>query len=145
MRTEISHIGLCVSDLERSLTFYCEGLGFVAAESHQIGDEFAPLMELEHVAVRSQFIAQGSVRIELLCFEQPIATMAERRPLPLTGLTHLCFRVTELEAVVERLVALGATVVEGTRTQLPFGEGELNFVYLTDLDGTRIELMDLGG
>jgi lactoylglutathione lyase len=144
VKTEISHIGLCVSDLERALAFYCEGLGFVAAESHQIGDEFAPLMELEHVAVRSQFIAQGSVRIELLCFDQPIASVAERRPLPLTGLTHLCIRVTELAAVVERLVALGATVVEGTRTQLPFGDGELNFVYLTDPDGTRIELMDLG-
>ncbi len=144
MKTEISHIGLCVSDLERALAFYCEGLGFVAAESHQIGDEFAPLMEHEHVAVRSQFIAQGSVRIELLCFDQPIASVAERRPLPLTGLTHLCIRVTELAAVVERLVALGATVVEGTRTQLPFGDGELNFVYLTDPDGTRIELMDLG-
>ena len=28
MKFEQSHIGICVSDLERSLTFYRDGLGF---------------------------------------------------------------------------------------------------------------------
>ena len=32
--TTFSHLGICVSDLERSLRFYCEALGFTAAESH---------------------------------------------------------------------------------------------------------------
>jgi catechol 2,3-dioxygenase-like lactoylglutathione lyase family enzyme len=28
MSTSLSHLGLCVSDLERSLRFHCDGLGF---------------------------------------------------------------------------------------------------------------------
>ena len=36
-----SHFGICVSDLERSLRFYCDALGFEKAESHAIGSEFA--------------------------------------------------------------------------------------------------------
>ena len=144
MTSAISHVGLCVSDLDRALRFYCEGLGFSADESHEIGDDFAQLMELEHVELRSQFISQGATRIELLCFQTPKAHQAERRPLPLTGLTHLCFNVTGIDEVVDRLVELGGTVVEGTETNLSFGDAALRFVYLTDPDGTRIELMDLG-
>ena len=44
-----SHFGICVSDLERSLRFYCEALGFEKAESHVIGSEFARLMDLPDV------------------------------------------------------------------------------------------------
>lgn len=144
MTSAISHVGLCVSDLDVALRFYCEGLGFHADESHEIGDDFASLMELDHVELRSQFISQGAMRIELLHFVAPETEHAGRRPLPRTGLTHLCFNVTGIDEVVDRLVGLGGTVVEGTQTELPFGESTLRFVYLTDPDGTRIELMDLG-
>ena len=54
-----SHFGICVSDLERSLRFYCDALGFEKAESHDIGSEFARLMDLPDVAVTSQFIRRG--------------------------------------------------------------------------------------
>jgi len=47
MATTFSHFGICVSDLERSLRFYCEALGFASAESHTVGEEFGPLMELD--------------------------------------------------------------------------------------------------
>jgi len=56
MKPAFFHLGICVSDLDRSLRFYCEVLGFVVDESHDIGDEFGPLMELENVKLRSQFI-----------------------------------------------------------------------------------------
>ena len=46
-----SHFGICVSDLERSLRFYCDALGFEKAESHEIGHEFARLMDFDDVAV----------------------------------------------------------------------------------------------
>ena len=57
-----SHFGICVSDLERSLRFYCDALGFEKAESHAIGSEFARLMDLPDVAVTSQFIRRGPDR-----------------------------------------------------------------------------------
>jgi len=140
-----SHVGICVADLDRSLAFYCEGLGFDAAERHEIGDEFAALMELSSVSLTSQFIRKGEIAIELIDFHEPEIELVGRRPLPRTGLTHLSIRVDDLDDVAGRLAALGGSIVESTRTVLPFGDTSLRFIYLTDPDGTRVELMEIPG
>jgi lactoylglutathione lyase len=90
MSPVLSHFGICVSDLERSLRFYCEALGFVPAESHEIGSEFARLMELDRVALHSQFLRREEVAIELLGFTEP-SPLGDpvRRPINQLGLTHL--------------------------------------------------------
>jgi lactoylglutathione lyase len=144
--TTFSHFGICVSDLDRSLRFYCEALGFERAETHEIGQEFARLMEFEEVALTSQFIRRGETAIELLSFETP-ATEGDpvRRPVNRLGLTHLSFRVEDVQAVAKRIAELGGEVIEHTRTTMEFGDVALEFVYCTDPDGVRIELMDLGG
>jgi lactoylglutathione lyase len=140
-----SHFGICVHDLERSLRFYCDGLGFEQAESHAIGSEFARLMDLDDVTVTSQFIRRGPTAIELLAFTDPEPVGdGSRRPVHRLGLTHLSFRVRDLEATLERLVELGGAVVESSRTVMDLGGTPLQFVYCTDPDGVRVELMDLG-
>lgn len=140
MNAAFSHFGICVSDLERSLRFYCEGLGFERAESYEIGDDFARLMELDHVALTSQYIRRDGLSVELLAYRSPDSIgPAERRPLNQLGLTHLSFRVDDVDGVAARLRELGGTVHEQTRTTM----GALDFVYCTDPDGTRIELMRL--
>jgi catechol 2,3-dioxygenase-like lactoylglutathione lyase family enzyme len=142
MTTTFSHFGICVSDLERSLGFYCEALGFASAESHTVGDEFARLMELEPVALRSQFIRRDSVAIELLHFTSPDQIGEPvRRPMNQLGLTHLSVRVDDVDTVAAAIESLGGTVVAETRTTLEFSGTTLDFVYCTDPDGVRIELM----
>ncbi|HEY1829249.1 MAG TPA: VOC family protein [Acidimicrobiales bacterium] len=146
MEPTFSHFGICVGDLDRSLRFYCEGLGFEKAESHAIGSEFAALMDLPEVSVTSQFIRKGTAAIELLAFEQPAPIGdATRRPVNQLGLTHLSFRVGDVHAVAAHLAGLGGAIVESSRTTIDFGGTPLQFVYCTDPDGVRIELMDLGG
>jgi lactoylglutathione lyase len=147
--TSLSHIGICVSDLQRSLRFYCEGLGFTPAGSHEVGTEFARLMELddpaaEGLALDSRFIERDGVRIELLGFRSPSAEGdGGRRPMNALGLTHLCVRVEDVDEVASTLEALGGTVVSTTRTVIDLGVEPLDFVYCTDPDGVRIELMRL--
>ncbi len=141
-----SHFGICVSDLDRSLAFYCGALGFEKAESHAIGPEFARLMDLPDVAVTSQFIRRGPTAIELLAFSEPAPFgERERRAVNQLGLTHLSFRVRDVAATTSRMVELGGAVVESSRTTIDFGGTPLEFVYCTDPDGVRVELMDLGG
>jgi catechol 2,3-dioxygenase-like lactoylglutathione lyase family enzyme len=146
LETTFSHFGICVSDLERSLRFYCDGLGFEKAESHPIGTEFAALMDLPDVAVTSQFIRRGTTAVELLAFTvpDPVGT-SERRPVHQLGLTHLSFRVRDVASVAARLVELGGAIVDSSRTTIDLGGTALEFVYCTDPDGVRVELMDLGG
>jgi catechol 2,3-dioxygenase-like lactoylglutathione lyase family enzyme len=146
MEPTFSHFGICVRDLERSLRFYCEALGFEKAESHAIGSEFAQLMDLPDVSVTSQFIRSGSTAIELLAFSEPAPSGdGQRRAVNQLGLTHLSFRVADVEAVAARVVEFGGAVVESSRTVIDFGGTPLEFLYCTDPDGVRVELMDLGG
>jgi catechol 2,3-dioxygenase-like lactoylglutathione lyase family enzyme len=143
MTTSFSHFGICVSDLERSLRFYRDGLGFEPTQLHQVGPEFGSLMEIDGVQVRSQFLRRDHVSIELLFYDAPgHVGPAERRPVNQLGLTHLNFRVEDVDAVAARLRDLGGTVLEHTRTTF---SPEMDFVYCTDPDGTRIELMKLPG
>ena len=141
----VSHIGICVSDLDASLRFYCEGLGFVEGASHDVGQEFAALMEVDAVRLRSRMIARDGVTIELLGFDAPGVTGdGSRRPMNMLGLTHLSLRVGDVEGTAATIEALGGTVVRETRTTFAFGDSTLDFVYCTDPDGERIELMDRG-
>jgi catechol 2,3-dioxygenase-like lactoylglutathione lyase family enzyme len=140
-----SHVGICVSDLERSVRFYCDGLGFELVQSHTVGQEFGSLMEIEDVVLQSRFIRRDGVSLELLHFDAP-GHVGEplRRPMNQLGLTHLSLRVADLDAVAHVIESLGGTVVAGTRTT--FGTSDaLDFVYCTDPDGTRIEIMHLPG
>jgi len=141
----VSHIGICVSDLDASLRFYGEGLGFEVVASHEVGEEFADLMEVDGVRLRSRMIRRDGVTLELLDYVSPGSTgPAERRPMNQLGLTHLSLRVDDVESVAATIESLGGTVVRTTRTTLAFGETSLHFLYCTDPDGVRIELMDLG-
>ena len=141
----LAHVGICVSDLARSLRFYCEALGFVAVDAHDVGDAFARLMELEHVELRSQFLrGPGGERLELLAFRAPaVDGERRRRPLNRLGLTHLCFRVRDVDAVAERIRRLGGEVHDHTRTALGAPGAAPDFLYCSDPDGIRIELMRL--
>jgi catechol 2,3-dioxygenase-like lactoylglutathione lyase family enzyme len=137
----LSHFGICVSDLDRALRFYCDGLGFDKAEVFEVGNEFASPLEVEgDVLVTSQFIRRGGAAIELLHYATPgvVGTPSARRNQ--LGITHLSFIVADIEAAIAHLVTCGGTVVPGTR----FGKGDpalIQIVFLADPDGTRVELM----
>jgi catechol 2,3-dioxygenase-like lactoylglutathione lyase family enzyme len=139
----VSHAGLCVADLAASLRFYTEGLGFEVAEGYDVGDEVADTLEVEQgVVLRSQMIHKDGMKIELLGWTspQPFGTPSTSRGQ--LGLTHLSFDVVDMAAVEALLVGLGGSVVESTRTKIPLPGGAMNLVFLTDPDGTRVELME---
>jgi len=139
----VSHIGLCVSDLEASLRFYTEGLGFEMAEGFDVGDEVAHTLEVETgVVLRSQMIQKDGMKVELLGWTSPQPFGAPSTSRGQLGLTHLSFNVVDMPGVEARLVELGGTVVESTRTAMPFPGGAMHLLFLADPDGTRVELME---
>ena len=136
-----SHIGICVSDLDRSLRFYCDGLGFEAAERYELDSEQLPGLELSlevraDVILTSQMIRRGDLRIELLAFHAPgvVGSPSPRRNQ--RGLTHLAFFVDNVDQAAERMLEHGAVVLDQTRADLG-----TDIVFLMDPDGVRIELM----
>jgi lactoylglutathione lyase len=136
-----SHVGLCVSDLDRSQRFWCEGLGFELAEGYDLDDTTAPGIDraLEvsgPVKLRSQMITNGAMKIELLHYETPGVGGTPSAARNQRGLTHVSFYVDDVDAAAARLVDLGGTILPDTR-QSP----GIELVFLADPDGTRVELM----
>jgi catechol 2,3-dioxygenase-like lactoylglutathione lyase family enzyme len=140
-RNTWSHVGLCVSDLDRSMRFYCEGLGCVPAERYELdGNEVPGLAEAleagKPAVIVSQMVTHGGLKIELLGWTSPKPSGHPSSSRTHLGLTHLSFYVDDVDAAAQRLVSLGGTIVEGTR-QAP----GIDLVFVADPDGTRVELM----
>jgi catechol 2,3-dioxygenase-like lactoylglutathione lyase family enzyme len=146
MTISFSHVGICVSDLERSVRFYRDALGFEPAFSHHVGAEFATLMEVDGVDLDSRMLVRDGVTIELLGFLSPgVVGDGERRPMNQLGVTHFSLRVDDVDQVASAIEEMGGSVVRSSRTTFD-GQGvRLDFLYCTDPDGVRIELMDLPG
>ncbi len=136
-----SHLGICVSELERSLRFYRDGLGFEVSDrfdldSTQLPDLPASLEVESPVTVVSQMIVKGPLKIELLHYPGRDAQGVPSTSRGLLGLTHLSFTVADVDAAAARLCEFGGEIVDATRVNVGIA-----IVFLTDPDGTRIELM----
>jgi len=145
-----SHVGVCVSDLERSTRFYTEALGFREVFTMRMGDEVAATMEMTTddpggIRFETCLLARDDVLVELLHWLEPTATGdGERRPMDRFGMTHLCFRVDAVDDLVEAVERCGGTAHRSTRSVLPgagVGGADVVLMYFTDPDGTRIEAM----
>lgn len=137
-----SHLGLCVTDLDRSLRFWVDGLGFERGERYDLDDRMVPNLPaaLEvgtPVALVSQFVRRDGVAIELLAYGTPTPTGRPSDTRGQIGMTHLAFHVEDLGAAIDHLVAHGGTVVDGTRVDVG-----TPVVFLEDPDGVRVELME---
>lgn len=142
-----THVGICVSDLDRSLPFYRDVLGFQVAGALDLeGEHVDALNELEGVKLRTVFLEQtDGQRIELLAFREPGWTGPQAaRPMNQVGLTHLAFRVDDLEAACERIEAAGGALLPGSRMELP-DQGPARAIMALDPDGLRIELLQRPG
>ena len=140
-----SHVGLCVADLAASLRFYCDGLGFTAAERYELDSDTVPGLDraLEvggHVTVVSQFIRHGSFAIELLHYSDPAPDGAPSSVARASWATRTwrCTSTTWTRRW-HGVVAAGGTVLETTRASLG-----IELVFLTDPDGNRVELLQMG-
>jgi lactoylglutathione lyase len=141
-----SHIGICVSDLDRSTRFYVDVLGFARLYAADFtGDEVAATME-QKGAFRSTMLLRGDVRLELLQWvDVPTTGPGTRKPMTELGFTHLSFRVDDVHELSDAVRAAGGQVVEHTLTVLgddAGGAAPTRLLYVTDPDGTRIELME---
>jgi len=142
MANAFYHLCICVSDLERSLRFYCDGLGFVRNESFKIGSEMAPLVQIEgEVALNSVYLGMTGVRLELWHFDAPTAQKLPSKPMNTIGLTHIAIRVDDMDASIKRAEEFGGTYLPKTRTRANTDGLQSDIAYILDPDGVRIELL----
>jgi catechol 2,3-dioxygenase-like lactoylglutathione lyase family enzyme len=136
----LTHVGLCVSDLERSLGFYRDALGFRMRDQLDVeGEPADTLLRLRGVQLRAVYLERDGVTLELLRFASPPAPPSRRRTMHEPGLTHLSFRVADLDATLAALRAAGERILDETHIRMPDSGAAACFV--VDPDGQLIELV----
>ena len=141
----MTHIGICVSELERSLHFYRDLLGFrYRSELRVQGEPSDTLLRLRGVDLQAVYLERDGTRIELLHYVAPGAVGDDTpRPMNGRGLTHLSLRVDTLADSLRELRAAGVRVIDESLIDLPdFGVAA---IFITDPDGTLIELVQSPG
>lgn len=122
----LAHVAINTTDLERSIRFYHETLGFPIVED----------LTLENGRRLVHLQAGGQVTIELVGQPEPLASIPAA---PQAGLAHLALAVDDVGAVYEVWRARG---VEFTGEPRP-GSGQIRrLVFCKDPDGTLIELVE---
>jgi catechol 2,3-dioxygenase-like lactoylglutathione lyase family enzyme len=139
------HVGICVSDLDRALRFWCDGLGFeLLRGSPFYGSSWKRVMEIEgDLYLQTKMIRRDHLKLEILYFEKPghIGTTA-RRPMNQLGFTHLAVWVEDIEAVARRVVEYGGSIIESTRTIFNHPKLHGKWIICTDPDGILVELVE---
>ena len=137
MANAYSHIGLCVSDLERSRRFYEEAFGFrVAFDFHTDGPETAKLLRLAApLALDAVYLWLDGLLLELLAFDR--TAPATSRLMNEPGLTHLSLFVDDLDATLAAVRERGGRVRDDTNIGVA--------VFVEDPDGQVIEVIGPGG
>ena len=131
----MNHVGLCVTDLERSRRFYEQALGFRFERSIQPPDGVcSTLLGVDlPVGLTAVYLTNGGFVLELLQFERPGNPASRRRPMNEPGLTHLSVSTPDLAATVALVPTLGGQVL---------GETDVGAaVMIRDPDGQFLELL----
>ncbi|MBX7448858.1 VOC family protein [Mycolicibacterium sp. 3033] len=137
----LTHIGLCVSDLSRSLDFYCAAMGFVEVGRMTVhGEPTATLLGVPGVALDLIYLERDGFRLELLGYPVP-GTSGDTSPRPMNqlGFTHLSVRVDDPDSLAAAAVRHGGRIA-ADRTVV-FAGGNRGMM-LTDPDGNWIELIE---
>jgi lactoylglutathione lyase len=137
------HLGLTVSEIERSVHFYRDVLGLSlirrrSADADYLGKQTGyPGVRLE--AASFQLAPEGGLLLELVQY----VTHAGAKTDPATnraGNTHLCFRVDDIQRAYDSLLARGVRF-RTPPVAITAGPNQGGFaVYLSDPDAYTIEL-----
>lgn len=141
----MTHVGICVSDVERSVRFYRDLLGFAYRSELRVqGEPSDTLLRLRGVDLQAIYLERDGTRIELLHYVAPGAVGdGEPRVMNGRGLTHLSLRVDRLQETVATLRAAGVRVLDETLIEIPSFEAAA--IFIADPDGTLIELVQSPG
>ena len=143
----IVHVGLTVTDLDRSVAFYRDVLGLsYLGEMEMKGPETEKLFQRKGCKARVAYL-NGSQElaappVELIQFVGQ-ETEHQAGDLFRTSISELCFAVEDIDREYQRLKELGVEFLSEPQTfdSTEYGFGKSRAVYFRDPDGIVLELL----
>ena len=140
----VSHFGIQVADLERSIAFYRDLLGLELIARWVRDQPYIqelvgyPGVELNVAVFRFPNSESFLEVLEYRNVEKTPIDTANANP----GTAHLCVYVPDLDSLHARLDASGVQFVSGIKSPTVGPNSGAKVVYMIDPDGIRIELLE---
>src|SRR6266513_987416 len=136
------HTGITVSNLERSLAFWRDVLGFeLSHRAHHTGELAEEITGVPGAEISIAVLKAPGHKIELLEYIAP----NDRRHVDIrpcdVGSVHVAFTVENLDAVLNAIAASGWRTAGKPQTLRSGPNAGKRVIYVRDPDGTTIELM----
>lgn len=142
--TGLYHAGVTVTDMERSLAFYRDGLGLqVEFDKILDGQYLKEVLALSFDTIRAAYLRiPGGGFIELLEYRGIERLSATARPCDPGG-GHMCLLVNDIDQLVDRLQAAGYGARSGAVSAITSGPNRgARSTYMRDPDGYSVELFE---
>jgi glyoxylase I family protein len=136
------HTGITVTNLERSLAFWRDVLGFqLSHRPHQTGELASEITGVPGAEILIAVLKGYGHKIELLEYHSP----SDRKRVALrpcdVGSVHVAFTVDDLDAVLATIAGSGWRAAGQPQTLVAGPNAGKRVVYVHDPDGTTIEFM----
>jgi len=126
---KVDHIGIAVKDIDESLKFYTELLGFECAGTEVVEEQM----------VRVAFLPSGDSELELLestSPEGPVARFIEKNG---EGIQHIALRVDDIEEALVYLKEKGVRLID-QKPRYGAGHASIAFMHPKATNGVLLEL-----
>jgi len=132
----VNHVGLCVTDLDRSRRFYEEVFGCAHRDDLRVPEAAASrlLRVPEPVHLTAAYLERDGFVLELLHFARDGNEPRRDRSFTEPGLTHISFSVDDIAATCAKVAGLGGEVLPDTDVG---GQA----ILVRDPDGQLLELL----
>ena len=147
--TGVSHIAICVRDLDKSLAFYRDILGMrVTLDQVQDTTQGGLPHVYKHARQTRRTVhvkyGEGNTTPSLVLTSHP-GDQADGAPIKLdqVGISHLSFTVRDVKALADELVAKGVQLA-GPMDSFSNAKGEVSSIFVYDPDGILVQF-DSGG
>jgi glyoxylase I family protein len=138
MVATLSHVGISVRDLERSIAFFGAVLGTVVKVSGKFeGPRYDKILGLPRAHGRAVMLATEHLELELFEFYSPVPR-SPSRVVADYGISHFCVEVSDIEHVCRRVVEAGGLLHCDPIDFAGLGRA----TYALDIDGNVFELVE---
>ena len=147
--TCVTHIGICVRDMEKSLAFYRDALGMkVLGDKATVPTEGGRPHNYKHKRKTRRWVSlsygEATTPTLTLTSHPGDAPDGESILLDQIGISHLSFGVDDVKSLAEELITKGFQLA-GPLEAFANNRGDINSIYVRDPDGILVQFNKPGG
>jgi len=134
--TALDHVGIAVPDLDAAVAWYHDNLGMIVVHEEVNTDQ-----GVREAMLSVRGAPRGSAQVQLMAPIDDTCTIAKFIDKRGPGIQQLAYRVSDLEALSERLRARGVRLLYDAPRR-GTANSRINFIHPKDAGGVLVELVE---